>query len=235
MIFRKTKRSAANGNDEASRRGRRRRDRGEADPYAHLTGSGTARESAERPEQATPAQGPYDADEVDLSGLGPRRVDLGGLVVSPLPEMELRLQVDEATKAVVAALLVHGESALELRPFAAPRNGRLWDEVRREIAAETTRRGGVATENKGPYGPELKVMVPMRAQDGTQVTQVSRIMGVDGPRWLLRGTLVGKAANEPQAAAPLLHAMSQVVVVRGKAPMAPRDQIPLRLPQEKKS
>lgn len=235
MIFRKGKRSNAQGNGEV-RRGRRRRDPGEVDPYAHLTGSGAApQEQAQRPSPPVPGRGPYDADEVDLSGLGPRRVDLGGLIVSPLPDMELRLQVDEATKSVVAALLVHRESALELRPFAAPRSSGLWDEVRREISAETMRRGGVATENQGPYGPELKVMVPMRAQDGTQVTQVSRIMGVDGPRWLLRGTLVGKAANDPQAAAPLLHAMSQVVVVRGEAPMAPRDQIPLRLPQEKKA
>lgn len=90
----------------------------------------------------------------------------------------------------------------------------------------------MVNENIGPYGPEVKVTVPTRGPDGKQATQVSRILGVDGPRWMLRATIVGRAANEPALAAPLLQALSHVVVVRGKAPMAPREMIRLRMPQE---
>ena len=176
--------------------------------------------------------GPYDAADVDLSvdpaAVG--RIDLGGLQVRAVDGIELRLQVDEASQSVVAALLVQDDSALELRAFAAPRNAGLWDEIRREIAVETTRRGGTVTEASGPYGAEIKVVVPTQSPEGQQVTQASRIVGVDGPRWFLRGTLIGRAASEPEAAGPLLEAMSDVVVIRGKGPMAPRDMIPLRIP-----
>jgi Protein of unknown function (DUF3710) len=174
-------------------------------------------------------RGPFDAAEMDHEDdIG--RIDLGALKVRVFEDIELRLQVDESSQQVVAALFVHGDSALELRAFAAPRSAGLWDEIRREIAAETTRRGGVVTEGSGPYGAELKVVVPTQAPDGRQVSQASRIVGVDGPRWFLRGTLIGRAAAEAEVAGPLLAAMSQVVVVRGKAPMAPRDMIPLKLP-----
>jgi Protein of unknown function (DUF3710) len=232
VIFRKSEKTTTSEQIEAYDRkgGRRRREREDADPYAHLTGGGPA--DRERPPRQPDHPGPYDASEIDLSGPGPQRIDLGGLVIAPLQGMELRLQIDEATQTVVAALLVMGESALELRAFAAPRTGGLWDELRKEISSETTRRGGVVTENRGPYGTELKVIVPVRAPDGSQVSQVSRIMGIDGPRWFLRGTLVGRAAGEPQVAAPLLQALAQVVVVRGKAPMAPRDMIPLHIPEQ---
>lgn len=232
MIFRKAKLSHTASQIEEQERGKagRRRDSGEVDPYAHVISGGSGDREGRGKQPTGP--GPYDSADIDLEAPGPTRVDLGGLVVTPLPGMELRLQVDEASKNVVAALLVSGESALELRAFAAPRSAGLWDEIRKEIAAETTRRGGMVTENTGPYGPELKVVVPVRGQDGSQGTQVSRIIGVDGPRWMLRATVIGRAANEPALAAPLLQALSHVVVVRGKAPMAPREMIRLRMPQE---
>lgn len=239
MIFRKSNKSQTSEQIEEYDRkgGRRRRERTEADPYAHLTGGGPADRA--RPPRQPDHAGPYDSSEIDLAAPGPQRIDLGGLVITPLQGMELRLQIDEASQTVVAALLVLGDSALELRAFAASRTGGLWDELRKEISSETSRRGGVVTENHGqvhfrgkPPRPELKVIVPVRAPDGSQVSQVSRIMGIDGPRWFLRGTLVGRAAGEPQLAEPLLQALTQVVVVRGKAPMAPRDMIPLHLPEQ---
>lgn len=231
MIFRKAKLSHTDSQieEQERRKAGRRRDSGEVDPYAHVaSGSGDREGTGKQPT----GPGPYDSADIDLEAPGPKRIDLGGLVVTPLPGMELRLQVDEASQNVVAALLVSGESALELRAFAAPRSGGLWEEIRKEISAETTRRGGMVTENSGPYGPELKVVVPTRGQDGNQGTQVSRILGIDGPRWMLRATVIGRAANEPALAAPLLQALSHVVVVRGKAPMAPRDMIRLQMPQE---
>ena len=232
MIFRKAQQSHTTSDLDA--RDRRRRGRRGADE----PGSDGAQSPEEYPGEPGRAPGvaagpthpgPYDAAEMDHEDdVG--RVDLGALKVRIFDGIELRLQVDEATQQVVAALFVQGDSALEMRAFAAPRSAGLWDEIRREITAETTRRGGVVTEGTGPYGAEIKVVVPTQAPDGRQVSQASRIVGVDGPRWFLRGTLVGRAAAEPDVAGPLLAAMSQVVVVRGKAPMAPRDMIPLKLP-----
>lgn len=180
--------------------------------------------------------GPWDAAEVRLEQPDESeqmaRIDLGGLVVTGQPGMELQLQVDEATGQVVAAVLVTQDSALELRPFAAPRSGGIWDEVRREIAAEATRRGGTATAVDGEFGAELKVVVPVQDEHGRRSTQPSRVVGVDGPRWLLRGTFMGRAAIDPSPHGALEQAFKQVVVVRGDAAMAPRDPIPLRMPPD---
>jgi hypothetical protein len=158
------------------------------------------------------------------------RVDLGGLVVKGRPGLELRLQVDEASQQVAAVLLVGAEGALELRPFAAPRNGDIWADVRKQIAAETARRGGTATEVEGPYGTELQVMMPAKTPDGQAATQPSRVLGINGPRWLLRATFLGRPAVEPREDGELETALDDVVVVRGGSPMAPGEPLPLVMP-----
>lgn len=160
------------------------------------------------------------------------RVDLGGLLVPPREGVELRLQADQATGAVSSVLLAISGAALELRAFAAPKSGGLWDEVRREIAAEATRQGGTASESEGTYGPELRLQVPVRTPDGRNALQISRIVGVEGPRWFLRGTFLGNAATQTDPDGPLEQAFTEVVVVRGQLAMPPRDALPLRLPHD---
>ena len=148
------------------------------------------------------------------------RIDLGALVITGMPGMELRLQVDEQTGEVQAILLVLEDSALELRAFAAPKKSGIWTEVRREIAAEASRMGGTATETEGPFGTELVLVVPVEDPDGQIFSQTSRVIGVDGPRWLLRATVLGRAAVEPDAAPPMEETLRNVIVVRGSEPMA---------------
>lgn len=174
--------------------------------------------------------GPWDAAEVDLEAEDPHRVDLGGLVVKGRPGLELRLQVDEKSQQIAAVLLVGKEGALELRPFAAPRSGGLWDDIRKKIAAETARRGGTASEADGVFGTELHVRMPAKTQDGQPATQPSRVLGIEGPRWLLRATLLGRPALEPDPGHDLELALRDVVVVRGGGPMAPGEPLPLAMP-----
>jgi hypothetical protein len=177
------------------------------------------------------AEGPFDSTEVDAEILEAEdRIDLGALVITGLPGMELRLQVDEQSGQVQAILLVLEDSALELRAFAAPKTSGIWDEVRREIAAEASRMGGTATETDGTFGTELVLVVPVEDPEGQIFSQTSRVIGVDGPRWLLRATVLGRAAVEPDAAAPMEDVLRQVIVVRGTEPMAVRESLPLQLP-----
>jgi hypothetical protein len=174
--------------------------------------------------------GPFDVSEVDLDEEDPTRVDLGGLIVRGRSGIEMRLQVDEASQQVAAVLLVGAEGALELRPFAAPRNGDIWGDVRKQIAAETARRGGTATEAEGTYGTELRVMMPVKTPEGKAATQPSRVLGIAGPRWLLRATFLGRPAVEPDDEGVLESALRDVVVVRGGSPMAPGEPLPLVMP-----
>jgi hypothetical protein len=181
-------------------------------------------------DQARP-RGPWDRSETNADADGTGYIDLGGLIVRGHPGLELRLQVDEQAQEVSSVLLAGPESGVELRAFAAPRYDGIWDEVRQDIAAEATKRGGTATERDGEFGVELTLVVPIQAPDGKQATQTSRIVGVDGPRWLLRGTFLGKSATQPDPDGAVESAFRDVIVVRGSAPMAPRDLIPMTVPQ----
>ncbi len=131
-------------------------------------------------------------------------------------------------------MLTNNEGAVELRPFAAPRGGGIWEDIRKQIAAETARRGGTATEADGPYGTELRVVMPAKTPDGQPATQPSRVLGIEGPRWLLRATLLGRPAVEPDPDGELESALRDVVVVRGTGPMAPREPLPLVMPSNAK-
>lgn len=181
---------------------------------------------ADQPE----AVGPFDISEIDLDVDGERYVDLGGLLISPLEGMDVRLQVDESSGAVMAVVLANDEGALEVRAFAAQRDVELWSDVRREIGAETARRGGTATEVAGEFGTELHCNVPVTTPEGGAATQPSRVIGHDGHRWFLRATLLGRPVMEPETAAPWEFAIRQIAVRRGAEAMAPGEPLPIELP-----
>ena len=90
----------------------------------------------------------------------------------------------------------------------------------------------VIDEVEGPLGWELRAQVPVQLPDGTGGFQVVRFVGVDGPRWFLRGVISGQGAVQPQAAGLLEQIFRDTVVVRGDGPMAPRDPIVLKLPED---
>ncbi|MEV8307378.1 DUF3710 domain-containing protein [Streptomyces flavidovirens] len=172
--------------------------------------------------------GPWDVSEVREPGEG--RVDLGGLFVPGVEGMELRVEV--AGDAIVAATVVLRDSAVQLQAFAAPKKEGIWGEVREEIASGITQQGGVIDEIEGPLGWELRAQVPVQLPDGTGGVQMVRFVGVDGPRWFLRGVISGQGAVQPEAAGVLEHVFKDTVVVRGEGPMAPRDPIVLKLPDD---
>ena len=91
-----------------------------------------------------------------------------------------------------------------MQPFAAPRTEGIWDGVRAEIRSGITKQGGTADEVEGPLGTELRTKVPVRAADGSQAVQPARFIGVDGPRWFLRGVITGRPALEPDTDADLV-------------------------------
>lgn len=184
-------------------------------------------EAVETPDE--PVNGPFDVSEVDPEAT---YIDLGSLLVQPADGLDLRLQVDEQSGAVMTVLLVAEEGVLEVRAFASARGGDLWTEARREIAADTARRGGTATEQEGSFGPELFCEVPVTGPNGESMMQPSRVIGHTGPRWFLRATLAGRPAQDAGYAAPFEEALRKVVVRRGSDAMAPGEPLPLRMPPE---
>ena len=168
-------------------------------------------------------------DESEANAVRPY-VDLGGVKIVPRADLQLRLEVEEGSKRVVAVGLDYAGSSLQVSPFAAPRGSGLWHEIRTQIVEQIHKQGGQTRVNDGPFGPEVLAQIPVTA--GPQAGQVSlaRFIGVDGPRWFLRGRISGEGAVNPEAAAQIEDLFRSIVVVRGNTPMPPRDLIPLHMP-----
>ena len=218
---------------------RRRRREGADQPGTEADEPGTAaaeaeedggQEEAGEPGGTRPRSGPWDiSDDVPPAD----RVDLGSLQVPVGGDYEVQVSMAEDQAAWVT--VITGESGLQLQAFAAPKSGGLWDEVREEIAAEVQRSGGQAKEADGPFGPELHARIAAADQPGAPAggaREPVRFLGVDGPRWFLRGVISGAAAGRPELASPLEEVFAGVVVVRGEHPVPPRDLLEIRLPEE---
>ena len=185
--------------------------------------------------QVAETTGPWD--EADAPDDGVARVDLGALRLPARPGTELRVDLNQQQK-VVGATLRYGDSLLQVSAFAAPRAAGIWDEVRADLARNASGQGASLKELEGPFGTELAGSVlaapPPRPDDPSPkpVRRPARFLGVDGPRWFLRGVIAGEGAVNPAAAAQIEELFRSVVVVRGSTPMPPRDLIPLHVPAQ---
>jgi len=184
----------------------------------------------ETPSKSAPlnraTDGPFDDSEAN-----PVRpyIDLGGIKILPREGLNLRLEVEEQSKRIVAVGLDYADSSLQVQPFAAPRTGGLWDETRVQLRDQVKAQGGRVEEREGPLGKELLAEVPAAASEGSGL-RLARFIGIDGPRWFLRGVIGGAGASDPEAGAKVEDLFRSIVVVRGGAPMPPRDLIPLKMP-----
>ncbi|QAY61304.1 DUF3710 domain-containing protein [Microbacterium protaetiae] len=183
------------------------------------------------PRKSAPADraesGPFDDSEAN-----PVRpyIDLGGIKILPREGLNLRLEVEEQTQRIVAVGLDYVGSTLQVQPFAAPRSSGLWDETREQIRQQVRQQGGRVEEREGPLGAELLAEVPVTDPDGQPARRLARFVGVDGPRWFLRGVIGGAATGDVEAAERVEDLFRSIVVVRGGSPMPPRDLIPLKMP-----
>ncbi|WP_120520874.1 DUF3710 domain-containing protein [Arthrobacter celericrescens] len=201
----------------------------EQDTVDALPADGGAAEGAKPKGDFRVAKGPWDVSEIDSQD---GYLDLGALLIQPVEGLQLRLEVEEASQRVVAVTMDLEGSSLQLQAFAAPRSEGLWDEIREQIAESVASQGGETEEIPGTFGPELVAKLPSETAQGLQGFRAARFMGVDGPRWFLRGVIGGPAALERDAAAGLEELFRRVVVVRGENPMPPRELLQLRLPKD---
>lgn len=190
-----------------------------------MTGTNNEKSSKSAPSDRA-VNGPFDASEAN-----PVRpyIDLGGIKILPREGLNLRLEVEEQSKRIVAVGLDYADSSLQVQPFAAPRSGGLWDETRAQLREQVKAQGGRVEEREGPLGKELLAEVPAAASEGAKL-RLARFIGIDGPRWFLRGVIGGAAASDLAAAEKVEDLFRSIVVVRGGAPMPPRDLIPLKMP-----
>ncbi len=172
-------------------------------------------------------KGPWDESEISADE---DYLDFGSLRVKMRDGLNVRLEIEQKNKQLVAVTLMQGQSSLQVQAFAAPKRAGIWDELRREIASSVREQEGSVELRDGRLGREMISKLPAHTKDGRKGFRVARFVGVDGPRWFLRGVFSGDAALKPEAAAQMEEIFCSIVVVRGEEPKAPRDLLPMRAP-----
>jgi Protein of unknown function (DUF3710) len=177
------------------------------------------REAAAAEHVAEPANGPYD--EADAPHEEVARLDLGSVRL-PVPDgAQLQVEMDPAGPVLAVHLLTE-RGRLTVTAFAAPRSEELWDEVCTEIVARLRDDGTAVEEVRGEWGREVHAVTD-------QMTL--RFVGVDGPRWLLRGVAAGAAQTHDELVELLYSVLRDTVVVRGTEALPVRSPLPITLPQ----
>lgn len=168
-------------------------------------------------------RGPWDVEDENVPDYD-EYLDMGSYYLPFLKGIELRVKANRATQQVLGTTITYGSSSVEIEAFAAPKTLGLWDDVRADLIEANKD----AKEVEGVFGTELAL--PVTVKGGRKV--LTRIVGVDGPRWMLRGIFSGKAATDPEGeeAKALNQFFADIVVERGDNPLAPRDLIPMHPP-----
>lgn len=168
-------------------------------------------------------RGPWDVEDENVPDYD-EYLDMGSYYLPFLKGIELRVKANRATQQVLGTTITYGSSSVEIEAFAAPKTLGLWDDVRADLIEANKD----AKEVEGVFGTELAL--PVTVKGGRKV--LTRIVGVDGPRWMLRGIFSGKAATdlEGEEAKALNQFFADIVVERGDDPLAPRDLIPMHPP-----
>jgi hypothetical protein len=129
--------------------------------------------------------------------------------------------MDPAAGGVRAVHVVTPQGQITVSAYAAPRSGGLWEEVGAELTEQLRKDGARVSPGQGEWGFELSALIGDVAL---------RFMGVDGPRWMLRGVIAGPQSASAEAPGVLRDIVRGSIVVRGDSPMPVRSPLPITLP-----
>ena len=151
--------------------------------------------------------GPWDATETPAPS-GVERLDYGVLRV---PRLEgARMHPLMAGGRAVGVIVALGDHAFSIQAFRVP-VGPAWGKIRPKIIQGVLDQGGTAEDAESGLGPEVRARIPV-VKDGQRVLQPTRIVGCDGPGWLLRGGYGGPAALTDLVDPRAHHLFTQTVV-----------------------
>lgn len=169
--------------------------------------------------QPVVADGPFDVSNAPEDDVP--RIDLGSVRV-PVPEgAQVQVEMDPAAGGVRAVHVVTPQGQITVSAYAAPRSGGLWAEVGAELTEQLRKDGARVSPGQGEWGFELSALIGDVAL---------RFVGIDGPRWMLRGVIAGPQSAAAEAPGVLRDIVRDTIVVRGDAPMPVRSPLPITLP-----
>lgn len=165
------------------------------------------------------ADGPFDIADAPEDAIP--RIDLGSVKV-PVPDgSQVQVEMDPESGGVRAVHVVTEQGQITISGYAAPRSGGLWKDVSGELTEQLRSDGAKVSVGMGEWGLELSAIVGDVAL---------RFVGVDGPRWMLRGVIAGPQSQAAQAPAVLREIVRHTIVDRGDAPMPVRTPLTITLP-----
>lgn len=176
-------------------------------------------EDSDEDELVARDDGPFDESEAPEDDFP--RLDLGSVRI-PVPDgAQLQVEMDPSGP-VRAVHVLTPVGQLTLNAYAAPKSGGLWREVCGELAEQLRSDGATVRSQVGDWGQELSASLGEVAL---------RFVGVDGPRWMLRGVVAGPPELADTSAEALRAMVRSTVVVRGTQPMPVRTPLQIDLPQ----
>ena len=167
--------------------------------------------------------GPFDITE--LVQVRPS-IDFGAIQLPLRDDVVYKLEVEEATSKIVALTVEHNGSALQLQAFSAPASDGVWHEIRSSLEQSILAQNGRTEQVVGPLGPELNAQIPN--VDGG--FRLAKFIGVDGPKWFLRGVISGLALGDVLSMSHVIDIFRSVAVIRGSQPMPPKELLELVAP-----
>ncbi|AIT61261.1 DUF3710 domain-containing protein [Corynebacterium doosanense] len=186
---------------------------------------GVEKPAASIPHDAVSGEsGPFDGDNVDieefdLSDYATGVLNLGSMRI-PLPKgSQVQLEMGESGPRMLHIVTRFGR--ITPVAFAAPRQGGQWETASQEILEGMTRDGMPATFVEGVWGREVT---------GSSGDNTMRIIGIDGPRWMLRLTLASPKESAEQLTELARSLAARTFVYRGDDPVLAGDSLPVELP-----
>jgi hypothetical protein len=168
--------------------------------------------------------GPFDVEEFDdpaVVTLG--RHDLGSVLIPENEGAELAIEVNQQGVPTMV-WMVTSNGRYNITAYAAPKTGNLWREVVTEIAESLRNDSAQVSVEDGPWGREVVGVVTKGPEP-----VVMRFVGVDGPRWMVRGAAIGTPESADAIAADVRNALADTVVRRGDTPQPVRAMLNLQL------
>ncbi|MGW3073012.1 DUF3710 domain-containing protein [Kitasatospora sp. NPDC001132] len=135
--------------------------------------------------------GPWDVSEAGWRGV--EVIDLGGLKIPRSPGVDFEINRSASGSLLEVAVKKGRETGLQLQAFHATSSG-YWATARESFVSNVRQLGGEAQAWAGRTGLELRCKVPVASGSGGTAMSVIRVLGCDGPTWLLRGIVSGVGA-----------------------------------------
>ncbi len=205
---------------------RQRTDQGTASVSANPTFSGASVEGSPTPIHPGDSSGPYDGDTVniqdfDFSDFSDNILNLGSLQIVLPQRSQVQVEMGENSPKMLHILTEYGR--ITPIAFATAKTSGLWHKALLDIADDLRKQGLSVTSEHGPWGEEL-----LGHGNGGTI----RVIGVDGPRWMLRFTALSPDDSADQLAELTRDVMAHTFVYRGTDAILAGSALPVLLPQE---